>query len=203
MSTETVTDCHVLTLAELDRETWASCGPASLAALLRRPLAEIRHAFPSHTAEKTWTNLAMMDRALARLGVKREHTLDDIAAQLFAHGAERPKAWPRRGLVIIQFRGSWDAMPVNHPAQLQRTHWIAISPMQNPDGAATLVFGRELSFAFDVNMLVDRTVPTSCGWTTRETWERRFAPDLARAAHGKRATGAWWVRAGIEVADDR
>ena len=33
---------HITTPAELDANRWASCGPAALAALLRRPLAAIR-----------------------------------------------------------------------------------------------------------------------------------------------------------------
>ena len=172
---------HLLTVVELDANPWASCGPAALAALLGRSLADIRHAFPRQTEASTWTNLAMMGRALAALGAR--HSATGTAPDL-----EHPaKLWPRHGLVLIQFCGSWSQMPVSHPAQLQRSHWIAV---MNARGAS-------LSYepaVFDINLVA----AGHSGWVTREGWDRTVAPQLAEH-FGKKATGQWWVRAGIEV----
>jgi hypothetical protein len=171
---------RLMTLAELHANPWASCGSAALAGLLGRPLADIRHAFPNQQEGRTWTNLSQMEKALGALGIRYARAVS-ADASLF------PVNWPLRGLVLIQFRGSWDAMPIGHPAQLQRTHWIAARP---------LAAGR-LPFCFDVNV-VGSEWPTAHGWTPRSVWEGDVAPWLA-AGYGKKATGAWWVRAGIEV----
>jgi hypothetical protein len=185
---------HVLTPAEFDRETWASCGPTALAALLHRPLAEIRHAFPHQREGRTWTNFQHMQAALRTLEIH-------VASAWSAPSLSMPAPWPTRGLVIVQFNGSWDVMPVNHPAQLQRTHWIAVSPLLDVGGkpvepAVPMVFDVNLVDGFD-----DRTMLISCGWTTRQAWETVVAPLLAKD-HGKKATGQRWIRAAIEIPNE-
>jgi hypothetical protein len=180
MVADVVTAPRPLSLKELEATPWASCGPAALAALLERPLASIRDAFPNNTATRTWTTLQMMDRALAALGVRH-------SATPWALSLESAKQWPRRGVVLIQFRGGWDAMPVDHAAQLQRSHWIAVKPRG------------EQSAVFDVNAVEGSGILSWGWWQPRKDWERVCAPALA-AGFGKKATGAWWVRAGFEIA---
>lgn len=173
---------HEHTLTELDANRWASCGPASLSALLGRPLADVRHAFPGQTDGRTWTNLAAMQRALTLLGV--------------GHGTERspgilmPASAPSFGLAMVQFCGPWDDMPIGHPAQLQRSHWIAMKPHPT--------LGAEAPLVFDINA-IDGFPPMSLGWwQPQECWDALIRPELARS-YGKKATGAWWLRAVIEV----
>jgi hypothetical protein len=179
---EVVVTARVLTVEELDANPWASCGPASLAALVGRSLAEIRHAFPRQREGRTWTNAEQMLAAVHDLAGAWQLTPPATTVIPLFDGTERTvpaHAWPRHGLVLIQWRGSWDAMPVSHPAQLQRTHWIAT------DGPSV----------FDVNLVGEDWAPG--GWYPRAAWERVVVPVLT-APH-KKATGEWWVRAGIEV----
>lgn len=180
----------VLTPAELEANAWASCGPAAVAALLGRPLAEVRPAFPDQREGKTWTNLSMMFAALARLMLRVKATSVDVAA----HEGLPAKTWPLRGLVLVQLRGRWDAMPVNHPAQLSHTHWIAVAPAGHPigDGWTTA------PAAFDVNLVGAPKLEKQHGWTALEAWKGALPEMLARQIRG--ASGGWWVRAGIEVA---
>lgn len=178
---------HVLTLDELDANPWASCGPAALTALLGRPLAEIRHAFPNQREGRTWTNLRQMRDALTALRVPWSET--DAAGEVAGVTGAEDARWPTRGLVIVQFRGSWDVMPVHHPAQLQRSHWIAVKPHPTLAGVPII---------FDINS-IDEFPPMSLGWWDPiEVWSSMIAPQLAQS-FGKKATGAWWARAGIEV----
>ena len=181
---------HILTLAELERETWAACGPASVAGLLGRRLVDIRHAFPRQTEKAQWCNLAMMGRALATLGLRHSAT---PAVPDLEHPA---KAWPRRGLVLVQLQGRWDQMAVNHPAQLQHTHWIAVASPGHPVGTGWLPTNGG-GGAFDVNLVGAEGLKEPHGWTSIDVW-KTWMPKLL-AGQTKGASGAWWVRAGIEL----
>jgi hypothetical protein len=181
---------HVLTLAELDANPWCACGPAAVAGLLGRSLAEIRYAFPRQTEMAAWCNLAMMGRALAALGVRHSAT---VSAMDLEHPA---KSWPRRGLMLVQWCGRWDAMPVNHPAQLRHTHWIAVAPAGHPVGDRWLPTNGK-GGAFDINIVAAEGLEDQHGWTSIDVWKRAMPGDLTRQIRG--ATGGWWVRAGIEV----
>lgn len=170
-----------LTLAELTASPWASCGPASLATLLGRPLADIRHAFPNQRDGKTWTNLRMMQQAIAIL--RHEEATETSG------NCDAPVPWATRGLALISFRGSWDVMGPSHPASLQRTHWIAVKP--HPTLTAC-------PLVFDINT-IDYAPPMSLGWwDPLEVWEALIVPQLV-ASYGKRATGKWWTRAFVDV----
>ena len=168
---------HLLTIAELDASPWASCGPASLAALLGRPLVELRDAFPAQRPGRTWTNF---DQMLA-------------AARPAAHPVlgweDGNGSWPRLGLALVQFRGPWEAPGLPRAASLRRTHWVAVTPLL--DGAGRPVGG---PMVFDVNAL-----DMNYGWAPRSWWEAHIIPEVASGLRG--ATGAWWVRAGIEVCE--
>lgn len=193
---------HVLTLEELSRERWATCGPASLAALLGRPLAEIRGAFPRQTPERTWTNQQDMVEAFRRLGL----LVFSTGASGEAHppeatggtsGAIWPiQRWPVCGLAMVQFRGGWEKAGAPLAAALEHTHWVAVQPALNVEPATPAVF--------DVNQVGDDYFGLT-GWTFRSSWEQRTVPMLA-ASYGlqrdkrtPRAMGAFWVRAGFEV----
>lgn len=179
---------HVLTLVEAEAAPWAACGPCSLAALLGRSLADVRPAFPVQTETKRWVNLTMMDRALAALGLP--HSATPLTPNL-----DRPaKTLPILGLALIQLCGSWDRLPVNHPGQLFRTHWIAVAPAGYPVGGGLWT---KSPGAFEVNLLGAEGLEPQHGWTSLEAWKAAGPKLLASQIRG--ATGAWWVRAGIEV----
>jgi hypothetical protein len=181
---------HVLTAAELEASPWAACGPTSVSALLGRSLVDIRYAFPRQTEKLQWANLAMVGHALDVLGVVHRATppKDDL---------KRPaKAWSRCGLVLVQLMGRWDQMPVNHPAQLRHTHWIAVAPAGHPVGDRHLP-RTGTGGAFDVNLVGAEGLEDQHGWTPIEVWKRAMPKMLAAQTPG--ATGGWWVRAGIEA----
>lgn len=179
---------HVLTLSELLSHSWASCGPAALSALLGVSLTELRAAFPAHSARRTWTNLAQMRRALDVFGYRNGLTEadPDTVAPVGPNGTRSGLAnkWPRRGLVLIQFRGTWEQGHVPLGASLARSHWIAVKP-----------FGGHV--VFDING-VGEEPGAAAWWNTRGHWERVIAPEIARS-YGRSSLGAWWARAGLEV----
>jgi hypothetical protein len=176
---------HRLSDEEIDRERWATCGPTALAGLLQRSLADVRPGFPEHTEERTWTNFSQMKRALTVLGAFWRET------RIVNPEAHPPaRAWPTRGLVIVQICGSWDALPIHHAAQLRRTHWIAVRPTRR--GPAV----------FDGNAVGEAALAASAWWQGRSRWEREMLPRLVENC-GKTATGAWWVRAALEVEEMR
>lgn len=171
--------------AMLTAQPWASCGPVALAALLKRPLVELRHAFPHQEADRaTWTSLPQMKAALTTLGEHWTPTLlsaeDEAARAAFADGFP-VRVWPKRGLALIQWRGSWDRLDVGHPGQLRHTHWVAVL------GASV----------FDVNAVGISALAGLGWWQPRATWERLMVPQIISYTLG--ATGGWWVRAGLEI----
>lgn len=189
---------YCVTEAELDAARWASCGPTALAALLGRPLAELRPHFPLQREKRTWTNLVQMKRAINSLGVLGLSIADTSTAGLVEGvgiSLTYARAWPRRGLAIVQFRGSWDRMPVHHAAQLTRSHWVACLPAGEPFGAGRTL---RVDAVFDVNAVGVACLMKANYWQSRSAWERVMAPMVAED-FGKRATGQWWIRAGIEV----
>lgn len=176
----------MITSTDLDANPWASCGPVALAALLGRPLSDIRHAFPAQREGRTWTNSAQMRRALAALNIAWRHTAQGSTS------VER--AWPRRGIALIQFDGPWTSLPFSHPAQLHRTHWIACASRSDRIGDEQYA----ADTVFDVNAVGDESLVAFGYWQSRIDWERVMAPWLAKN-YGKKATGLWWVREGIEI----
>ena len=186
----------LLTPADLDANPWAYCGPAALAALIQRPLPALREHFALRANTKgrsDWVNLAMMKQAIHSLGAIGLSFEETRPGGLVPGTTWRERAWPLCGLVQIQFRGSWDTLGPMHPAQFERSHWIATVPAGHHLGATR----SERVMVFDVNA-VDDTTGCPGGWMTRETWETRMVPYLVRGL-GKSASGALWVRAGLEV----
>ena len=165
---------HVLSFAELEQDPWASCGPACLAALLGWPIRALHVGFPEQTEKRPYTTLRHMQAALDKLGFRGLWKLTPPSNKGERTG---PHGRPSHGVALLQFTGSWSSMPTCHPAQLQRTHWIA---MRGAPGACEV---------WDVNALE---------WQPKRAWEKRVVPVLVEH-YGKSATGDWYVRAGIEV----
>lgn len=88
----------------------ANCGPASFAAITRRPVSEVMEFFEQFP-EKPWTSRSQMRNALT-------------SANLDWHecGAELPNI----GLALVQLIGPWSKPGIHPGASLSRTHWIAV-----------------------------------------------------------------------------
>lgn len=126
----------LLTPADLDANPWAACGQAALAALLERPLADVRHAFPPHR----WVNLTQMRAALSTLG-----------AQWTNGSSSTWEGVPQRGLVLIQFHGPWTRPSAPVSAALKHAHWVAVVKPKSPHRLPAIE--RPLAMVFDVNAL--------------------------------------------------
>lgn len=89
-------------------EIWkANCGPASVAAILNRPVNDVRELFNGFE-KRGYTNVTHIKQALDRAGVK--------------HRSIGPKL-PGHGLAFIQW-GGHEKKPVI--VQYRFTHWIAV-----------------------------------------------------------------------------
>lgn len=152
-------------------EWGCNCGPAALAAVTGRTLAEVRAAMPDFP-DKRFTSPSMMWRALDALRVRYTKTGSGAA------GPERGIGWPRLGLARIQFGGPWCKAGVPLPARYTETHWV---------GA---YFDRPASevYVYDVN---------AAEWRTRHTWRREVLSALL--ADRKRGDGTWWITHSVEV----
>jgi hypothetical protein len=89
----------------------ANCGPAALAVIAGRSMAEVRPCLGLFE-KRGYMNPTHMWEALNALRV--HHTRCHFA-----------KGWPVYGLAFIQFKGSWDNAPVR--VQYRHTHWIAVA----------------------------------------------------------------------------
>jgi hypothetical protein len=194
----------LLTPEDLDAHPWVACGPAALAVLAEVPLGDLKACFPKHTEERAWTNFTQMRAALDQLGLDVRNTKPNGPPYSRALCPELPglwtrqaflqaRCWPDRGLALVQFRGPWDRMPVNHPAQLRHTHWVAVTTQ--------VLEGKALEpMVFDVNVL---QAGLNYGWTHKSWWAERVLPSILRRPAHRRATGEWWLRAGLEVGPAR
>lgn len=179
---------HLITEAELDANPWASCGPIALAGLLGRPLADLRAAFPRQRPGRTWTNGLQMREALYSLSLRWATTPYASTDTTTAH-----HMWPRHGLVLVQFTGTWDRL--RYAAQLSRTHWIAyVGPgARMHDGRWTTA-----PIVFDANTVGVEVLAPVMYWQHRvEGWEKITAPMLMAQLGG--SDGKWWVRDAVEV----
>lgn len=107
-------------------EWGANCGPAAIAAITGRTLAEVR-PFLGDFEAKRYTNPTLMWETLDRLGV--------------AYRRKSPLEWPTWGLVRIQWHGPWTAPGVPARVAYRQTHWVGAA---KKDGAVGV---------FDVNAL--------------------------------------------------
>lgn len=100
----------------------ANCGPAALAAILGKQVAEVRDAFPDFPA-KPWCNPTAMRAALQSLRVAY-----DVRG-----GGSFGTDPPRRGLAFIQWVGPWLDKGVPIAAAYRNTHWIAVDGSERWD----------------------------------------------------------------------
>lgn len=90
-------------------DTWgASCGAASLAALLGRPVMDVRNLFRRYPG---WVTPTAMGEAVLLAG----RTWSSIYTTCL----------PKHGLAWVQFEGPWEKPGVPPGAAYRHTHWIA------------------------------------------------------------------------------
>jgi hypothetical protein len=152
---------------EAANDAWgANCGPASLAVACALTLDEVRPHMGDFE-RKGYTNPTLMAAAL-----------DSVGRAWRAAGTD---AWPRFGLVRIQWEGPWTAPGVPMRVRYRQTHWIV----------AALSASRGVG-VFDVNAMVNGT-----GWCTVADWERVVVPFILdqypRASGGWHRTHVWEV----------
>jgi hypothetical protein len=92
----------------------ANCGPAALAAVLRRPVMSVREFFPQFPA-RAWTNPTQMRAAADAAGVMWK-----------AHVLPLRRLPSYRGLVLLQIDGPWCDPGVPVGAAYRHTHWVGL-----------------------------------------------------------------------------
>lgn len=157
--------------ADADRafDTWgANCGPGAIAAICGLTLDELRPHLGDFE-QRRYTNPALMYATLHRLGVKW-------------HDVRRPKAWPRHGLVRIQWWGPWMERGVPGAARYRYTHWVG----------ACMRAGGNVG-VFDIN-----AIGNGAGWCALKDWAEILVPHILKEAV-PRASGKWSIATVIEV----
>lgn len=138
-------------------EAWgANCGPCALAAVLRCPVQDVRPFFAGFET-RGYVNQTQMQAAIA-------------AAEMLCGPC---KGWPRYGVVLIQWLGSWMKAPPR--VHSRYTHWVA--SYRRP-GASCRVY--------DVN---------AGEWLDFDEWRCGVAAALMR----ERKANDWIVKRGFEV----
>lgn len=171
LSLDPLAPCFTQDEANAAGDAWGfNCGPAALCAVLGLTPDEVRPHLGDFE-RKQYTNPRLMFAALRRLGVRFK-----VAG---AAGVSPPgPAWPRIGLVRIQWGGPWCQPGVPIPARYRQTHWVACL---NEFDVSRLVF--------DVN---------GCGWGRFDKWRDVLVPWLIREAV-PRGDGTWWPTHAVEV----
>lgn len=143
----------------------AMCGHGALAAICKISVEETLQSF---IHKRTWVNIPDMLFALQSI----QHQLKISGRARLTYGRLAEEIFPARGLVLIQFLGSWMNPGVPPGAACQHTHWAAVDRWP-----AT---GEEV--IWDINYNV---------WVRKTEWEARMIPQLI--ADNPRRTG-WKIK---------
>lgn len=139
----------------------ANCGPAALAAVLRRPVQDVQPFFKKFPGYTTPTLMLHAIRA-----ADREAVITPIN-----DSASRGRCVPFYGVAFLQFSGGWwDAKPPR--VQYKFTHWIAVSCDRDT----------KERHVYDAN------ADHMGGWIPHDEWLAHVMPRIA-SRHG--ATGCW------------
>lgn len=154
--------------ADQARRDWlANCGPCAVAALLGRPVMDVRPLFPMFP-QRAWVNPTGIKAALCRAGVQFGMT------RKRSDGSAEP---PRRGLAFVQWDGPWSKPDVPVIVAYRETHWIGIDGGMvydvNADGWVT-----QETWRTDVVAMFREHDPRIIGWWLRagiEVWQKAGA----------------------------
>lgn len=158
-------------------DAWGvNCGPAAVAALLGKSLADVRHAFPWFPA-RPWCSPTQLGQALSTLGIGHRWTTLGMNR---GPTDEQKARFSAQGLVVVQIDGPWCDL-ANKAAAYRYTHTVSCQRV----GAMLMVY--------DINAGPD---DSPGGWLPFPVWDELVMRDLV--AHQKRATG-WFVRSVFEL----
>lgn len=161
------------------QQAWgANSGPASLAAILRRPVMELARFFPNFVANKCIYPVLMMEAIT--MATKQEPNVTR-----YKGAGSRGRIFPVKGVACVQFSGPWDSGPHLWPSseaklksrgkkQLKHAHWLA---------------SRATSCGV---MIYDVTVQQ---WLVLDEW----TDDVLPALLDDHKSSGWWCRMGYEV----
>lgn len=160
------------------KEAWgAASGPASLAAILKRPVMELSEFFP-----KFITNKCIYQRRMYK-AIQLCTGRDPVITRACGRG-NRGRVFPGLGVACIQFGGDWTDEPYyvrwrKHTTsrgkeQYQHAHWVS---------------SRATACGI---MLYDVTVQQ---WLILNDWVEDVLPSLL----DDNKSGYWWCRMGYEV----
>ena len=151
-----------------------NCGPAALCAVLNLTPAELRPHLIDFE-QKGSTNPSLMFAVLKALNIDHRCSYRSDVAE-----SAQLNAWPRFGLVRIQWGGPWTKPGVPKRVRYHKTHWVATRGQS---------YDLEV---FDVNAMRDG------GWLPFRVWSERLIPWLIKECVPK-ADGTWWPTHGIAI----
>lgn len=159
--------------AQLASDEWGfNCGPGALCAVLDMTPNEIRPHLLDFES-KGYTNPTLMYRILDRLKVRYRQ----------CYRGDEPNfpqsAFPRFGLVRVQWGGRWTNPGVPMRVRYRHTHWIATRGEYS---------SREV---FDVNGVC------AGGWLSWNEWSTKLVPWLMLECANKATS--WWPTHGLEI----
>jgi len=163
-------------VAEANQRWGANCGPAALAATMRRNVTGVKHLFPNFAA-RGYVNPTAMGEALR------------LARMEFTRTGRY--TWPEYGLAFIQIDGPWCGEGVPAAAAYRHTHWVGVQIM----GLTIEAEGKRIELdrgrrVYDVN--ADR-------WMHEKEWREKTMVEVCQ--NTPRATGGWWIRSGYTFRD--
>lgn len=196
--------------AETAYNTWgANCGPGALAAILDRPLDDVRPLLRGFD-QKHYTNPRMMRAALDALGVKYTWAV--------RRAGYLP---PLHGLARVQWTGPWMKPGVPPAAAYRHTHWVAARVVGSASAetdferdvrhrAACPYVGNqqrarygEPGVACTCDLLRHDVFDINCmavgGWVEFNLWQKRVVPHILRECEPK-ADGDWFFTHLVELA---
>ena len=151
-----------------------NCGPAALCAVLDMTPAEMRPHLIDFE-QKGYTNPSLMFGILKALNIEHRCSYRSDVAEI-----AQLNAWPKFGLVRIQWGGPWTRPGVPMRVRYRKTHWVACC------GDNTT---REI---FDVNVMCVG------GWMSFAEWSTKLIPWLIKECVPD-GNGEWWPTHGIKV----
>jgi hypothetical protein len=151
-------------------EWGANCGPGALAAIAGLTLDQVRPLMGDFET-KHYTNPTLMYECMNRAGLKWKAAKDKTA-------------WPRWGLVRVQWEGPWTKEGVPMRVRYRHTHWV---------GARTGACGIEV---FDINAM------TCDGWIPLAVWRDNLVPWIIEHCVPPKADGKWHLTHVLEVERD-
>jgi hypothetical protein len=140
----------------------ANCGPSAFAALSGTEVCRVMRYFP-HFEHANWTNLTQMVRALESA---------DYEAEV------RRRAFPSRGLALIQWLGPWTEGDFFSRWSLPYTHWVAVEDQWVFDHTAEKWHGLR-DWAGSVAKGFVSEIPRATGWAVKYGIEVRRKAGVA------------------------